>query len=117
MNTKINLTYNGTKYVLEYNRESVKILENNGFKLNELLEKPLNNVELAFTGAFIKNHPKTSTATIDNIFALCRDKTKLVATLTKMIQECYDSLLDDPIEDDKGNVSWDVEDLSPKMSQ
>ena len=34
MNTKINLTYKDEKYVLEYNRMSVKLLEENGFVLD-----------------------------------------------------------------------------------
>ena len=33
-----------------------------------------------------------------------------------MIQETYDSLLDEP-SGDEGNVSWEVVDLSPKMNQ
>ena len=32
MNTKINLTYKDEKYCLEFNRETVKLLEKNGFK-------------------------------------------------------------------------------------
>ena len=112
MNTQIKLTYNGVDYVLEYNRDSVKRLEAAGFKIEEFMDKPMMNLELAFAGAFIKNHPRVSQETLDNIFAGCKDKTKLVATLSKMIDECYDSLLSE------GNLEWEVVDLSPvKKSQ
>lgn len=116
MNTKINLTYNGEKYVLEYDRNTVSLLEQSGFVLDEFLKKPMSNIELAFSGAFLKNRKKISQTDIDKIFASCKDKAKLVAALSKMIQETYDSLLDDP-SDDEGNASWEIEDLSPKKSQ
>lgn len=115
MNTRIKLTHNGQEYVLEYDRMSVKLLEANGFVLDEFLEKPMSNIELAFSGAFIKNHRKTPQTTIDNIFNGCKDKTGLITVLSKMIRETYDALLEDGA--DEGNVEWEVMDLSPKTSQ
>lgn len=114
-NTQITLSYKGEKYVLEYDRASVKLLEANGFVLNEFLTKPMSNIELAFTGAFIKNHKKTQQTVIDEIFKSCPKKGDLVAVLTQMIQETYESLLEEP--SDEGNVDWEVIDLSPKKSQ
>ena len=58
MNTKINLTYKGVSYCLEYDRMSVKMLEANGFSVEEFIKKPLSNIELAFAGAFIKHNRK-----------------------------------------------------------
>lgn len=112
MNTKIKLTHNGQEYILEYDRMSVKLLESSGFVLDEFLEKPMSNIELAFTAAFVKNHKKLSQATIDKIFAGLKDKTGLIAMLSKMIRETYDALLEDG--SDEGNVEWEVVDLSPK---
>lgn len=117
MNTKINLTYKGENYTLEYTRHAVKLLEANGFELDEFMQKPLTNIELAFSGAFIKNHPKVSQNTIDAIFKSCKNKNSLVTTLSKMIRETYDSLLEEPEDSDEGNASWEIVDLSPKTSQ
>ena len=114
MNTKIKLTHNGQEYILEYDRMSVKLLESSGFVLDEFLEKPMSNIELAFTAAFVKNHKKTSQTTIDEIFAGLKDKTGLITMLSKMIRETYDALLEDG--SDEGNVEWEVVDLSPKKS-
>lgn len=115
MNTQIKLAYKGVAYVLEYNRMAIKMLESAGFRQDEFLEKPMNNIELAFTALFIKNHPKTKQVLIDEIFDKCRDKNALIANITIMIQECYDSLLADPNEEDsEGNATWEVVDLSPK---
>ncbi len=112
MNTKINLTYDGVSYTLEYDRMSIKMLEKAGFQYEDFLDKPLTNVDLAFTGAFIKNHPKTSQSIIDEIYKNCPDKQGLIAGLSKMINECYETLLSDP-EDKSGNATWEIIDLSP----
>jgi hypothetical protein len=76
----------------------------------------MSNIELAFAGAFIKHHRKTKQETIDEIYSKCKDKSKLVETLVKMIQETYEALFDEP-SGDEGNAEWEVVDLSPKTSQ
>lgn len=116
MNTKINLTYQGVNYTLEYNRMSVKALENNGFSLEEFSKKPMSNIEMAFAGAFIANHRKISQSTIDDIYKQCKNKDSLIEVLTKMITECYESLMDEP-EENEGNVSWEAVGLTPKKTK
>lgn len=115
MNTKIELAYKGVNYTLEYNRDSVKVLESNGFKMEELLEKPMTNIELMFECAFIKNHHNTPATVVTEILKECPDKKGLLTTLKKMIDETYESLLAEP--NDSGNVSWKTVDLSPKSSE
>ena len=115
MNTQIKLNYKGVDYTLEYNRASVKVLEANGFKIEELLDKPMTNIELMFQCAFIKNHPNVQLTTISEILNQCPDKNQLVASLKTMIDETYESLLAEP--DNLGNVSWKTVDLSPKKSE
>ena len=117
MNTKINLTYKGVPYVLEYERMSVKLLEANGFNIEEFMAKPMSNIELAFAGAFIKNHRKTKQSLITEIYNKCPDKSKLIESLVQMIQETYESLFEDAEADDEGNATWEVMDLSPKKVQ
>jgi len=116
MNTKINLTYKDVPYTLEYDRMVIKTMEANGFVVDEFINKPMSNIDLAFAGAFLKHHRKTNQATIDEIYAKCKDKKKLVETLVTMIQETYEALFDEP-EGDEGNATWEVVDLSPKKSQ
>ena len=112
MNTKIKLTYKDVPYVLEFDRMSIKTLEANGFSVEEFIKKPMMNIELAFAGAFIKNHRKTKQVTIDEIFNKMKDKRKLVETLVQMVSETYEALFDEP-EGDEGNAEWEVVDLSP----
>lgn len=117
MNTKINLTYKNVPYCLEYDRMGVKLLEANGFIIEEFLKKPMSNIELVFAGAFVKNHRKIKQDLVNEIFSKCPDKDQLVTTLAQMIQETYESLFDEPEADDEGNATWEAVDLSPKKSQ
>lgn len=115
MNTKIELTYQGIPYTLEYTRQSVAVLEANGFKVEELLDKPMTNIELVFQTAFLKNHPRVQLSTVKEIFEKCPNKSELIATLKKMIDETYESLLAEPEENETGNASWKTVDLSPEV--
>ena len=115
MNTKINLTYKGVTYTLEYDRMSIKLLEQNGFSVNEFIEKPLSNIEMAFEEAFIKNHRKTKSELITEIYNQCKNKDKLITAIVTMIQETYEAFFDEP-EGDEGNAEWEVVDLSPKKT-
>ena len=116
MNTKINLTYNGVDYTLEYNRMTVKALENIGFNVEEFMNKPMNNIELVFKGSFLKNHPKVNTNVIDEIYSKCPNKAELVATLGDMIRECYETLLADPEEGSEGNATWETVSISSQKT-
>lgn len=117
MDKEINLTYKGVLYTLAYNRMSVKIIESEGFELEKFATQPMTMIELVFRGAFYKNHRKVSQSIIDDIYKSCPDKNGLITTLTDMITDCYNSLTDEPNDGDKGNVTWEVVDLTPKTSQ
>lgn len=117
MNTKINLTYKGVPYCLEYDRIGVKTLEANGLVIEEFLKKPMSNIEMVFAGAFIKNHRKIKQSLVEEIYSKCPNKDDLITTLAKMIQETYETLFDEPEAGDEGNAEWEVVDLSLKKGQ
>ena len=117
MNTKINLTYKDVKYVLEYNRMAIKLIEADGFNISDFAKQPMTMIDLAFKGAFYKNHRKVSHTLIEEIYDHCPDKDGLIDKITDMITECYASLTEDPEEGDEGNATWEAVDLSPKSNQ
>jgi hypothetical protein len=117
MNTKINLTYNNVNYTLEYNRMSIKAIESEGFELESFSKKPMSMIELAFKGAFLKNHRNINPNLVEEIYSKSKNKEKLIEVITTMITECYNSLVENPKEDEEGNATWEVVDLSPKESQ
>ena len=102
--SKISLTYGKTEYTLEYNRQSVKTMESQGFVLDELTAKPMTMIPLLFSGAFIKNHRGAKRKVIDEIFDNIENKTGLMEALMEMYAETLSSLTDDA--QGEGNVSW-----------
>ena len=112
MNTKINLTYNGVDYTLEYSRMTIKMIESEGFELDKFSKQPMTMIDLAFRGAFYKNHRRVSQTLVEEIYSQSPDKEKLIDNITTMITECYNSLMSDSSE---GNVKWEVVSLSPKV--
>ena len=104
--SKISLTYDKKEYVLEYSRQSVKTMENQGFVLEELTAKPANMIPLLFAGAFIKNHSGkdgVKRKVIDEIFDEIPDKTALMEALMEMYADTLSTLTDSNSE---GNATW-----------
>ena len=101
--SKINLTYEKKDYILEYNRQSVKTMESQGFVLEELTAKPMTMIPLLFNGAFIKNHRGIKRSLMDEIFEEIGDKTALMEALMEMYAETLTSLTDG---NGEGNATW-----------
>lgn len=101
--SKIVLNYENKEYVLEYNRQSVKTMEGQGFVLDEIATKPMTMIPMLFSGAFIKNCKGTKRSVIDEMFDGISDKSALMEALVTMYAETLSTLTDDSRE---GNVSW-----------
>ena len=108
MNKKIEFEKDGQKYVLEYTRESVALMEKQGFEVDELIKKPMLMLPLAFQGLFYKNHRRVNRQFIDEIYDGFKDKDKLLNTIAEMLEECYTSLTDNTEGEDKGNIDWKI---------
>lgn len=111
MNTKIKFTYKEKDYVLEYNRYSIKVMEKQGFNAEKFTEQPMTMVELAFEGAFLKNHAKITKAEVEEIYNLFANKRDLVNQLIVMIQQTYSTLFenDENEGDASKNIEWKVD--------
>ena len=103
--SKINLTYDKKEYTLEYNRQSVRTMESQGFVLDELSSKPVTMIPMLFNGAFIKNHRGIKRTIMDEIFDNIGDKTALMQALIELYAETLSSLTEDR-EDTEGNATW-----------
>ena len=104
--SKINLTYDKKEYVLEFNRQSVKTMESQGFVLEELTAKPMTMIPLLFQGAFIKNHSGkdgVKRKVVEEIFEEIGDKTALMEALMEMYAETIGTLTEGSGE---GNATW-----------
>ena len=93
--SKITLTHNDKEYTLEYSRQSVKTMEQQGFVLDEISSKPMTMIPLMFQGAFIKNHKGIP------------NRSELLEALMEMYADTLSTLMDDSPED-SGNVTWSL---------
>lgn len=108
-NKKIKINYKDKEYILEYNRKTVSDLEGMGFVASEFANKPATMLPLAFRGAFLKNHKFLKQEIINEIFEHIPNRQGLIAQLSEMISECYQSLMGDEVEEDaQGNASWEI---------
>ena len=107
MNKKIEFSYDGKDYSLEYDRKAIKIMEANGFKYKDLETCPLSMTELLWQGAFLKNHKSAKNDKIMEIYDKIPNKSELNANLITMFTETYTSLIGDSEENDESkNVEW-----------
>lgn len=107
MNTKITVNYEGKDYILEYDRDSIEMMEKRGFVVSELSTRPMMMLPIAFQGLFYKNHKNVKNIVIDNIYDKLKDKEKLLETIGTMLSETYDTLFEEN-EDDEGNLDWEI---------
>lgn len=113
---KIALDYKGTKYFLEYTKNTVRIMEGRGFDVKDITEqqKLVTAIPMLWQGAFLAHHnpvDKTVKNPVDRklaeeIFDRTTGKSELIAKLTNMYLEQVTSILDEP-DEDEGNATWE----------
>lgn len=103
---KIVLNHEKKEYVLEFNRQSVKTMESQGFVLDEIASKPMTMIPMLFSGAFIKNCRGTKRSVIDDIFNGISDKEGLMNALLEMYADTLSTLTDST---EEGNVTWTLQ--------
>lgn len=108
MNKKIEFEDNGKKYVLEYNREAIEIMERQGFVASEMIKRPMTMLPLAFQGLFYKNHKDVRKSFIDECYNRFPNKSELIEAIADMISETYNSLTDENVDNEKGNLDWKI---------
>ena len=108
MSRYVEISYKGEKYRLEFTRRSVQIMEQNGFKISELHEKPISTLPELFRGAFYANHRFVKDELIDEIFDSLPQKGELLGKLIELYQMPIRALIDDPDEENEGNASWEA---------
>jgi len=101
----IEFDYDGKHYCLEYTPDTIKTMENHGFNISEIGDKPATRIEQLWTGAFLANHRKAAGDGIAmKIFGKMKNREALLRKLTEMYNNTLEYLL--PDEDDEGNVEW-----------
>ena len=105
MASKINFSYNGEDYCLEFTKASVKAMEDRGFSPSKILDAPMTYLPELFYGAFRAHHPHISRKLVEQIFEDMDGKSELVNILIEMYNEPIKALTEE--KGDKGNgIKW-----------
>lgn len=113
---KIELTYMGKQYTLEFNRRTVlkleKALRADGINLVDMTENENVNplelvsiVDTVFTYAFKMHHPNVTQDVIDTIFEKMGNKEQLSGVLFEIMTAPINALADNK----EGEITWAAE--------
>ena len=83
-------------------------MQSEGFRLNDIVDRPVIVVPQLFAGAFKAHHRKVKPDTVENLFKETTDKEKLLELLIEMYNDAESALMEEPDEDAAKNVSWGV---------
>ena len=113
MSTKITVTYKKQDYTLEYSRSGVKTLEQQGFVLDQIGDKPMTMVPLLVYGAFMKHHKGIKRALVDEIYEHIADKVGdgengFIQTLLEMYADTVNTLTENSSVDEGNAATWKV---------
>lgn len=106
---EINFNYDGKDYRLAYTRESVKIIEAQGFDINTLQSRMATMVPLLFYGAFHVYHKGIKRKLVDEIWEGIKCP-EIVEALTSMVVETLSDIIGtEEGEVDAGKkITWEV---------
>lgn len=113
MATTITVNYKNEEYVLEFSRNSVKTMEQQGFVLDQISEKPMTMIPLLVYGAFMKNNKGIKRSLVDEIYEHIADKVGdgengFIQALLEMYAETVNVLTDGSSADEGNTAVWKV---------
>lgn len=114
MSTKITVTYQNKDYVLEFSRSTAKQIEDQGFVLDQLTDKPATMVPLLVYGAFMMHNRGIKRNLVDEIYSNILRKVGgegeegFLNVLGEMYAESVSTLMDDSNIDEGNAAIWNV---------
>ena len=114
MSTKITVTYQDKDYLLEYSRATAKQIEDNGFVLDQLTDKPATMIPLLVYGAFAMHNRGIKRTLVDEIYKNLVNKVGkdgeegFINILAEMYSETVSTLVGDEPADEGNAATWTV---------
>lgn len=114
MATQITVTYKKNDYTLEFSRTTAAQIEDQGFVLDQIGEKPVKMIPLLVYGAFLKHNRGIKRSLVDEIYENLVNKAGddetqgIIATLAEMYAETVQSLTDNTSADEGNRAVWKV---------
>lgn len=88
--------YEGTEYVLEFDRASVELAERGlDLTIDEVRSQKVSSFKTLFHAALLKHHPRVKPHTVDRLYEVQDDKLGLHQDLVEMYGETINSLFDE----------------------
>lgn len=106
MAKQIVITYMGNDYTLEFNRKTVRRMEESGFVVDT--NKPATMITDLFKGAFMMHHRKISPDLVEKIWDAQKKKDELLSILIQMYSEPIAALMDEEEAGEDENPTWKV---------
>ena len=103
MAKQIIIDYKGDEYTLEFNRKTVRRMEEAGFKVDT--DKPATMITELFRGAFLMHHRRIDANLVEEIWNAQKKKDDLLSALVQMYAEPIASLMDEDAGEDE-NPTW-----------
>ena len=114
MSTKITISYKNSDYTLEFSRATAAQIEDQGFILDQIAEKPVKMIPLLVYGAFLKHNRGIKRSLVDEIYDKLINKAGdeetqgFIATLAEMYAETVQTLTDTKPVDEGNRAVWTV---------
>ena len=114
MSTVISISYQKKNYNLEFSRTTAGQIEDMGFSLDQLTEKPVKMIPMLFYGAFLKHNRGIKRQLVDEIFENLvnksgeNDESGIIAVLAEMYAETVQTLTDSKSVDEGNAAVWKV---------
>ena len=114
MATKITINYKGKDYELEYTRATAAQIEDQGFSLDKLTDKPAKMIPMLFHGAFLRHNRgikyQLTSEIWDNLFNKNGEdgENGIIPVLAEMYAETVQTLTDNQNIDEGNAAVWKV---------
>lgn len=115
MSTKITITYDKKTYDLEFSRNAVKQMEQQGFVFDQVSDKPMTMIPMLVYGAFMKHNKGIKRSLVDEIYEHLTNKmgdgdteTGFIHALMEMYAETVTTLTDNDSVDEGNAAIWKV---------
>lgn len=114
MATQITVSYRNNDYLLEFNRTTAKQIEDQGFVLDQVGEKPATMIPLLVYGAFAMHNRGIKRSLVDEIFKNLVNKAGkdgeegFILLLSEMYAESVSVLMDDDSIEEGNAATWKV---------
>ena len=83
-------------------------MEQNGFVISDVKDKPVSTLPILFAGSFLAHHRWVKQDVIDKIFAEIPNKEDFMGKLVEMYAEPIESLFDEPKGETEKNAQWEA---------